>query len=281
MKVTRLTTLLLLVLIGQLKGQDEAVIAVKARLAKSSSFHFNLGAATSLGQNNYKGGTLVGLGYQKRINRIISAGGSISYAAYRTDYVDFMTGKYYDSVWTNTQPNNFYYTASQEQYLLVNLSGGDLKQLSVSALVKLNFVPIMSNTIASFYGVVAPSLVVSMLDRIESNINFFDHPTINEYNQVNNSSFETSSAQSTVTGGVALSFGVEFFPTNLFSFYIQTGLGYSFPVPFIDTSLYQTRVLEQEDYNPFDDYPLPKDFPLSTDKGFTALNFQLGLTYNF
>jgi hypothetical protein len=54
-------------------------------------------------------------------------------------------------------------------------------------------------------------------------------------------------------------------------------------VPFVDTSLYQNHILTVDFYDPFDKKttPLPKNFPLSDDKGFTTLNFQLGLTYNF
>jgi hypothetical protein len=283
-----LATFLLFTFGTQCRAQEEAVIAVKARLEKSSSFHFNLGAATSLGQNNYKGGTLVGLGYQKRVNRLLSVGANVAYATYRADYNDFMTGAYHDPLWNvdpkDKVPNNFYYTSSQAQYLLVNISGGDLKQVSISAIAKINFVPIKSNTIASVYGLVAPSLVMSTLDPVESNINYFDHPTDNDYLQVNNDSYTLSSSESTITGGINLGLGVEFFPTNIFSFYIQGGLGYTFPVPFVDTSLYGKHVLAVDQYDPFDDSvppPLPKNFPLSDDKGFTTLNFQLGLAYNF
>src|SRR4030095_1481679 len=128
-----------------------------------------------------------------------------------------MTGKYKDPLWSPdgsvTFPNNFYYTSSQAQYLLVNISGGDLKQFYFSAIAKINFVPIKSNTIASVYGLVAPSLVMSTLDPVKSNINYFDHPTDDDYLQVNNDSYTLSSSESTVTGGINLGVGVEFFPT--------------------------------------------------------------------
>lgn len=262
-------------------AQDEAVIAVRSRLDRSNSIYLNLGAASDFGLNNYRGGTLFGAGYVKRINRIVGVGANISYASYKVDYLDYMTGKYDDEEWNNSQPNNFYYTADMKQYILVNLSGGDLKQLAIGGIVKINFVPIKSNTMASFYASIAPSLVASTLDKIESNINFFSHPSFAAYNQVNNDSFESVPKQTKWTGGAILSTGVEFFPASTFSFYIQAGLSYSFPVPFVDTSLHQTRILEVENFNPFDDYPLPENFPLSTEKGFTSFNFQLGLSYNF
>jgi len=264
-------------------GQEEALIAVKARLEKSNSLHFNLGAATSLGQNNYQGGTFVALGYQKRVNRILSVGGSMSYASYRSDYNDFMTSKYRDKNWNTEIPTNTYYTESQAQYLIVNLSGGDIRQVSLGVVTKINFVPIKSNTVASVYAIAVPSLVMSTLEAVESNINFFDHPTIDDYLQVNNESYTPLvESQSKTTGGINIGLGVEFFPTNLFSFYIQAGVGYTFPVPFVDTSLYEDHTLDVDFYNPFDKVPpLPKNFPLSEDKGFTTLNFQLGLTYNF
>jgi hypothetical protein len=280
---------LLLVIVTSAFGQEEAVIAVQARLERSNSFHFNLGIASSLGQNNYQGGTLVGLGYQKRINRVLSAGASVNYATYRSDYNDFMTGTYKDLKWGPGDdgkgfivPKNFYYTESQAQYLLVNISGGDITQFSVGAVVKINFVPIKSNTVASFYALAAPSLVISKLEQVESNINFFDHPTDDLYLQANNASFTLTEDQSKTTGGLNIAAGIEFFPANLFSFYIQTGIGYTFPVPFVDTSLYEKHTLDVQSYNEFDKVPpLPKNFPLSDDKGFTTLNFQLGLTYNF
>ena len=199
-----------------------------------------------------------------------------------------MTGRYKDPKWGDEAtggfevPKNFYYTSSQEQYLLVNLSGGDITQFSFGVVAKINFVPIKSNTVASFYALAAPSLVISNLEEVNSNINFFDHPTVDDYLQANNESFVLAKSQSKTTGGINIGVGVEFFPVNLFSFYVQTGLGYTFPVPFVDTSLYQKHVLDVESYNAFDKVPpLPKNFPLSDDKGFTTLNFQLGLTYNF
>ena len=281
-RVFGFTTLLLSTLAITAQGQEEAVIAVQARLEKSNSLHFNLGAATSLSQNNYQGGTFVGLGYQKRVNRVFSVGGLLSYTSYRSDYNDFMTGQYPDNKFGIDLPNNTYYTSSQAQYLLVNLSGGDIRQLSLGVLAKINFVPIKSNTVASGYVIAAPSLVMSTLEEVESNINFFDHPTEVDYLQVNNQSYTLSESQTTTTGGINIGVGVEFFPVNLFSFYIQTGIGYTFPVPFVDTSLYERHILEVDYYNPFDKVPpLPKNFPLSEDKGFTTLNFQLGLTYNF
>lgn len=289
LRSTGVFVLLLVILVTTAFCQEEAVIAVQARLERSNSFHFNLGAASSLGQNNYQGGTFAGLGYQKRVNRILSVGASLNYATYRSDYNDFMTGTYNDKNWGEgvagegfTVPNNFYYTPSQAQYLLVNLSGGDIRQFSLGLVAKINFVPIKSNTIASVYALAAPSLVMSSLEEVESNINFFDHPTDNDYHQVNNASFVLAESQSTTTGGVTIGVGVEFFPTSMFSFYIQTGIGYTFPVPFVDTSLYEKHILDVDFYDPFDNVPpLPKNFPLSDDKGFTTLNFQLGLTYNF
>lgn len=275
--------LLLVTLATAAKGQEEAVIAVKARLDKSNSLCFNLGAATSLGQNNYRGGTMFGLGYQKRVNRILSVGASFSYATYRSDYDDFMTAKHLDTNWDIEIPNNTYYTPSQAQYLLVNLSGGDVTQLFLGAVAKINFVPIKSNTVASVYALGAPSLVISSLEAVESNINHFEHPTIDDYLQVNNASYTLAESQSKTTGGINIAFGVEFFPINQFSFYVQAGLGYTFPVPFVDTSRYKDPIMKVDFYDPFDEtaLPLPKDFPLSDDKGFTTLNFQLGLTYNF
>ena len=231
-----LILLLLATLVTTGFGQEEAIIAVQARLERSNSFHFNLGAATSLGQNNYQGGTFVGLGYQKRVNRILSVGGLLNYATYRSDYNDFMTGRYRDPNWGEDVdevggfqvPINFYYTPSQAQYLLVNLSGGDIRQLALGLVAKINFVPIKSNTIASVYALAAPSLVMSNLEEVQSNINFFDHPTVDDYHQVNNESFVLAESQSKTTGGINIGVGVEFFPTNLFSFYIQTGVGYTF-----------------------------------------------------
>jgi hypothetical protein len=92
------------------------------------------------------------------------------------------------------------------------------------------------------------------------------------YSHDNNHSFEKSAKQTKWTGSAIINLGVEFFPTNLFTFYFQTGFGYSFPMPFVDTSLYQTHTLAEY---------LSKDFPLSSSKGFSTLNFQFGLAYNF
>lgn len=265
----------------RLSAQEEAVIAVRDRLDKSNSFSFAMGQATSLGQNNYKSGALLGLVYQKRLNRILSAGIGLSYSTYRVDYKEYMTGKYFDPEWNNEQPTNFYYTSSQAQYYLVNLSGGDLGLASAQALLKINFVPIKSGTVASAYASIAPGVVMASLTQVQSNINFFEHPDDFTYSQANNTSFESAAAQSTWTGCLVLSFGVEFFPVNQFSFFMQADFGYHLALPFVDTSLYQERVLEEPYYNPYEDYPMPANFPLSDNTAFLTLNFRLGLSYNF
>jgi hypothetical protein len=258
--------------VSESRGQEEEVIGLKARLERSNAFYFTLGAGNSLRQNNYTGGTMVGAGYQKRVNRILSIGASATYTTFRTDYANFMTGKYFDPKWNNSQPNNFYYPADMSEYYLVNLSGGDLRQMYISIPLKVNLIPIKSTTVTSFYGIIAPALVLSQLENVVANENYFLHPSPTEYLQEDNRSYEASTRQSTWKGGVVLSAGVEFFPANLFSFYLQAGLGYSFAVPFVDTSLYQKHTI-QEYKN--------RNFPLSTKKEFSTFNIQMGLSYNF
>ena len=253
-------------------SQADEIITASARLERSRSFYFTMGNSASLGQTNYIGGTLLGIGLNKRLNRIFSIGGSLSYSTFRTNYAEFMTGKYFDPKWNNDQPNNFYYPSDQSEYFLVNLSGGDLKQLYFSIPIKLNLIPIKSSTVASVFGTIAPGIVNSQLETILANENYFIHPSETEYLQENNISYKPSEKSSTLTGYLSVQAGVEFFPASIFSFFLQAGLGYSFKLPYVDTSLYQTHTIQEYRND---------SFPLSRDKGFSTLNFQLGLCYNF
>lgn len=272
MKIALFLLMFLTSLFRDCEAQEDEVVLVKARLERSNEIQFALASCSSLGQNNYTGGNKVGLGYLKRLNRVLSIGGNISYTTFRTDYADFMTGKYFDARWNNAQPNNFYFPSNMSEYYLVNLSGGELNQIHFLIPFMFNFIPIKSSTITSFYASISPGVILSKIGQVLGNENYFQHPTIDQYIQVNNRSFEAARKQSKLTGGMMLNLGVDFFPTHVFSFSFQVGYGYSLPVPFVDTSLYQSHTIEE--YR-------DEKFPLSVNKGLSTASFQFGLSYNF
>ena len=90
MKVLYLCPLSMLLFTSVVMGQGEDVVALKARLERSNSLQFTLGAGTSLKQNNYKGGTLVGIAYQKRLNAYISLSAEKRYEDFAKQYPGFL-----------------------------------------------------------------------------------------------------------------------------------------------------------------------------------------------
>ncbi len=77
-------------------------------------------------------------------------------------------------------------------------------------------------------------------------------------------------ADNVITGGIFLGPGIEILPAKKLSFFLQPAIGYTFPISFVSTSSYDHT---HESY-------LKEEFPI-VKKGFTSLNVQLGISYNF
>jgi hypoxanthine phosphoribosyltransferase len=80
---------------------------------------------------------------------------------------------------------------------------------------------------------------------------------------------------STFTGGIFVGGGIEIFPAKVISGFLQVSAGYTAPISYINTSYYNIdNNLEKLLEKGIETYPVIK-------KGFTSVNVQLGVAFNF
>ena len=288
-------------------AQDEGTIVKRERIDKSSNIFISGGPSFTLGKNigDYSTGFSVEVGYQKRLNRVLSIGPSVSYLSFKYDpEVTNINGSAYlgigDPVGWGTK-----YDLPDLEYdygYVLSLEGGDLNLISHALNLKLNFVPIKDNTKVSVYGFAKPFISYAMRGAVNGedfrytygiyeDINGTITPTTDDvlylgdeewypdliYNDVSNKNnewgpaeFEALEESNEITGGIFIGPGIEIMPTKSLSIFLQAAFGYTFPVTYISTEAYEPTI---EDYVK-DEFPMVK-------KGFPSVNIQFGLSFNF
>jgi hypothetical protein len=267
-----------------LHAQDEGQITKKARIGNSSNIFLNVGPSFTLGDNigDYSTGFSFEIGYQKRVNRVLAIGPSLSvlrfkYDADKTGLNNAFISEIYDE-------NGDY---DYDLGVVIDFSGGDLMLTSLAVNLKLNLVPVKDKSVISPYLFAKP--FVSYVSRSEVKgvaelyTNTFE-PDYWEYIgevpwEANNQQWadvglvisDDLKADNTITGGIFLGPGVEFLPGNKISFYAQAAFGYTFPISFVSSKSYvKTRTIDDLT----ESYPIVKE-------GFPSINVQVGLSYNF
>ena len=142
-------------------AQDEGAIKKRERIERDKSIFIGGGISNATSLADYSIGMNFEGGFVKRVNRVLSIGGSISYLNF--NYDPNITSSRIAPANINTFPSNFYYdpTALNDPAFidagaLISISGSDLSVISLAANIKLNFVPIKENTKISVYGFAKP-----------------------------------------------------------------------------------------------------------------------------
>jgi hypothetical protein len=265
------------IIVFNLSAQDEGKIVKRERIERDKGIF--AGGGISLINDSYLKEYSTGVnfegGYSKRLNRILSIGGSISYLSFAYD------PKAYSQPLVNGNPvDNFYsgYNANGAHVgFIANLNNSKLTFISLSANVKVNFVPIKENTVISFYAFAKP--FVSSAKHDDGNYSFIPFQDLNDTNnwsviQVTDPLVKAqlsgiAKGESKFTGGIFLGPGIEINPTKSISFFLQASFGYTFASDFISTKSYPRDLTVLDD----------SKFPLKT-IGFTTINFAGGISFN-
>jgi hypothetical protein len=274
-----------------LRAQDEGVIKKKERIDRSKSVFLSLGPSFTLGKNigDYSVGFNVEAGFVKRLNRILSVGPSVSYLSF--DYDQEKTGlnnAFIGGPYADTQGDTFY------EGLYFELEGGELSLISLAANLKLNFIPVKDNSKISVYAFAKPFVTYATRGEvtgkgtyltnygdIEDAADWYTEQTFTWKAGAGLGTYKGSEdleKQSQVTGGIFIGPGLEFLPAGKISAFFQASIGYTFPVSYISTKVYENNVKTGNDIDVFlkdiNQYPLTK-------KGFPSVNLQFGAAYNF
>jgi hypothetical protein len=280
-------------IVSQAVAQDEGVITKKARIDRSRGIFFDIGPSWTLGKNigDYKAGANIEIGYQKRLNRVLSIGPSLSFLQFDYDPKETGLNNAFIGGPFNNGSTDFY------EGVYFELKGGDLTLVSLSMNVKLNFIPVRDNSIVSAYVFAKPFIASATRTEVTGTANFLyntgdieDATQWREDFQVDWAAGPAGAPlegytisndlkeQTQVTGGIFIGPGLEFFPARKFTGFVQVSIGYTFPVSFVGTETYNDNQYFGDDFEGF--LEKMKKYPV-TKEGFPSVNLQLGVSYNF
>jgi hypothetical protein len=271
----KLLLLALLISSISLFAQDEGKIVKRERIERDKNIFVGGGISSASSLADYSIGVNFEGGFVKRVNRVFSIGGSISYLKF--DYDPKITSSKIVPTNINTFPSNFYYVSTalanpsfiDEGYLL-SISGSNLSVISIAANIKVNFVPIKESTKVSVYGFAKPFVAkaTSSGGQIRLDGVLYNSSTGNLVKDPSSVLSENFEEESVTTGGIFIGPGIEFLPNNPISFFLQASFGYTFPV---DQSSIKSL---SKDFTKW-----PNELPV-TSTGFTSINFAGGISFN-
>jgi hypothetical protein len=254
-------------------GQDEGAVVKKERIQMDKGIFVGGGISIAAGSNlgDYSTGINFEGGYMKRLNRVLSVGGSISYLSFKYDAE--VTKSKPDVNGTGLSPDFYYDTqaATINDGYYLTLTGGDVSIISIAANLKFNFVPVKDNSTISVYGFAKPFIASATVSSISGLAEYYYYDVNDNWvaGPSNNGSGSYDSKTS-ITGGIYVGPGIEINPAKAISFYAQASFGYTFPLDIVSTRSYGN------DYN----IDLSNnEFPLKS-LGFTSINFSAGISFN-
>lgn len=254
-------------------AQDEGTIVKRERIQRDKNLFLGGGVSILGGSNlgDYSTGLNFEGGYSKRLNRVISIGGSISYLNFKYDPT-FST----KPPAPGQNPGNWYFGTSVITGGLVgfylNLNGGNVSLLSLSGSIKVNLIPIKDNSVVSIYGFAKPFVSMANLSSFTGSVEFYDYVGNNWVRNQGNDGSDTFESKSSVSGGIFVGPGIEFFPTKPVSLFLQASFGYTFPIDVVSTRSFPNDLatIQNADVN---GYPFKS-------LGFTSINFAAGILFN-
>jgi hypothetical protein len=253
-------------------SQDEGAVVKRERIQLDKSIFVGGGVSSVLGNNfgDYSTGINFEAGYLKRLNRVISIGGSVSYLNFKYD-ANVIKSK--PDVNGTGLSQDFYYdtqAASITEGYYLTLTGGDLSIISLAGNIKVNFVPVKDNSVISVYGFAKPFIASSKRSDVTGTLEYIYTPdNTNWYYDTSKNTGGTYTGESTITGGIFLGPGVELFPAKKVSFFAQASFGYTFPIDIVSTRSYGNDLTDLTNAK----------FPVSS-LGFTSINFAGGISFN-
>jgi hypothetical protein len=203
---------------------------------------------------------------------------------------------WYDSEYGSWN-NKYELNESYDYGYVLALEGGDVSLISLAVNLKLNFVPVRDHSIVSFYVFAKPFVTSTQRKEVSGTGTMYVYEAYEEfngtpnneqddilyYNQGDDTWYATGyvdrwgaagypelKKKSSVSGGVFIGPGVEFFPAKRLSFYLQPMIGYTFPISFVSTKSFDNTMKSYTDPA----FPIVK-------KGFTSLTVQVGASFNF
>lgn len=185
MKKALLSLIFMMIIQTTLRAQDEGAAVAQDRFARDNSIYIAGGPSLTFGENigDYSTGINIEIGYTKRLNKVLSLGGSVSYLQFK-----------YDPSLTKAETADDLYVGNSDDYILraipfddpslthnskyglsevwdfgylLNLEGGDLSLISLAFNIRIDFIPIGDNSKIAVYGFAKPFVSMSKRTEVE------------------------------------------------------------------------------------------------------------------
>lgn len=185
MKKALLSLIFMMIIQTTLRAQDEGAAVAQERFARDNSIYIAGGPSLTFGENigDYSTGINIEIGYTKRLNKVLSLGGSVSYLQFK-----------YDPSLTKAETADDLYVGNSDDYILraipfddpslthnskyglsevwdfgylLNLEGGDLSLISLAFNIRIDFIPIGDNSKIAVYGFAKPFVSMSKRTEVE------------------------------------------------------------------------------------------------------------------
>lgn len=259
-------------------AQDEGTIVKRERIERDKNIFLGGGISILGGSNlgDYSSGINIEGGFNKRLNRVISIGGSISYLNFKYDESTAQQKFNRGNSATGVPPNIYYDTSiplnNLTELFVLKLDGGNISIISASVNIKVNFVPIKDNSVVSIYAFAKPFAGIANTSKLTGYASYFVYnANVNDFLPDTSGDGEGSyESDSKFTGGIFLGPGIELFPTKPVSFFLQASFGYTLPINAVSTGSFTQDV---------SNFTLDNNFPFKA-FGFTSINFAAGISFN-
>ncbi|MBX2894369.1 MAG: hypothetical protein KF763_02940 [Cyclobacteriaceae bacterium] len=269
----------ILMLCHEVMCQDEGTLQRKARFEKPHSAGIQVAPLFRMGKADYSGGFSVLANYAVRVNRILRVGPAVSFS--RFSFQNSLTDSYRKR---DVKGNNLFQEAGGYEIYVVKLQGGDLNQLSAGFQFNFNLIPFQEEQKFNVHVGLQPYLLVSHRGAVAASYQIwyantfpFDEPALWSGGDVTVNETAASpgrsnwDAETTTTGGILISTGIEFSLPENWNLFIYPVLRYTMPVSHIKTAEYPP--LQTEGYKNAR-YPLVKE-------SFSAVGVWMGINYRF
>jgi hypothetical protein len=244
-------------------AQDEGPITKKARVVSNGNIlYFGIGPSFSL-SGDYGIGINGEVGFLKRRNRFFSAGAFLSYSGLKHN---------------DSKGNNVFIETGGYQIKKNHIEGGDLGLLFAGSVLRFDFIPNERVKKISPYAILKPFLMLSSRKTVTANSEDWsrDESTDNTgstwyYTGTTTPlSSDNWKSKTEFAGGLSVGLGVDLVVSSGLSLFLQTGIGFTTPITYVDTGSFNTSLTGYES----DDYPFAK-------KSFIPVTLSIGMSYTY
>jgi len=288
-------------------SQEEGPAVARSRFDKPNTIIIGGGLSLTLGQNvgDYSKGFNLEVGFQHRLNKLVSIGGFLSQSKFNYDPSKSPTSPQAQDLFTGDESDlQISSTASQtyrDLYIVpadytfrhgyqLSFGGGDLSLTSIGGNIRFDLIPYSEKVPVSVYVLARPYLTLANRTEVYGTATrylyqaYVDPENGLELNTNDDTwypdgyfeewgvqgGFDALKAKTNVTAGLQVGPGIEIRPSSSVSIFAQALIGYTLPVSFISTVSFERSLAGYRD----------KSFPVVSE-GFPSIGIQAGVGFNF